>query len=281
VGFLHVFQKKNESNAELIFDEFYVNRLIKTIGIEQRRTASDDIYTSDLCFEAAEKMISDLTWLKFEIKLLIFVTQTSDFILPATSHILQARLGLSSEGICNEISEGCSGYVYGLYLISPTLSALKGGKEILVIGNTISKIISDKDKSIKPLFGDAGAATGLEYKLGENMYFDIGGDDGTSSQDIVIKECGFRNPIYENSLIEVEIGKGVTRAVNQLYLDGMNVFQLSISYAPNSVKNVLAALNKPIKAIDYAIFHQPNMFMNENIRKKLNLLQSQVQYSLK
>ena len=86
---------------------------VKTTGVMERRY-SFELTTSDLCYAAAEKLIADLGWEKSEIEGIIFVSQTPDYILPATSCILQDRLGLSKECYTADISLGCSGWVYGL-----------------------------------------------------------------------------------------------------------------------------------------------------------------------
>src|SRR5271165_6407818 len=91
---------------------------VKTTGIEKRRLADKSITTSDLCFHAAERLIEELGWDKKEISLLIFVTQSPDYLIPATGPILQDRLGLSTQTMAFDINLGCSGYVYGLSVAS-------------------------------------------------------------------------------------------------------------------------------------------------------------------
>ena len=105
----------DNSKLELLGNADEIAKFIETTGIAKRYTIGDKkICTSDLCFEAAEKVIADLNWNKDEIDCLIFVTQTPDYILPATSCVLQHRLGLSTECFTLDISLGCSGWVYGL-----------------------------------------------------------------------------------------------------------------------------------------------------------------------
>lgn len=58
---------------------------------------SNEYTASDLCYNAAEKLINDLEWNKTDVGALFFVSQHPDYILPATSCILQERLGLSRE----------------------------------------------------------------------------------------------------------------------------------------------------------------------------------------
>ncbi|GHV86405.1 hypothetical protein AGMMS50230_20130 [Spirochaetia bacterium] len=88
--------KQIEENAlfPLFASEEFKN-FATTTGIERKRKVVADICTSDLCISAAEALISSLNWNKDDISILVFVTQTPDYILPATSPIIQHKLGLS------------------------------------------------------------------------------------------------------------------------------------------------------------------------------------------
>src|ERR1051326_2075408 len=85
-------------------------KLIASTGIVERRIANANICSSDLCYEAAERLIDRLGWRKEDIDALIFVSQTPDYILPSTSPIIQERLGLKNHCFSLDISLGCSGY---------------------------------------------------------------------------------------------------------------------------------------------------------------------------
>lgn len=250
-----------------------------TTGVSQRRISASDVTSSDLCFHAAEKLINDLSWNKSEIDCLIFVTQTPDFILPATSCILQDRLNLPKECLALDISLGCSGWIYGLSAITSLMSQGSIKKGLLLAGDTISKILSDKDKSAYPLFGDAGTATALEYTLEEpDIRFHLA-TDGSGYDTIIVPDGGMRSPLNENSTIAVTIDNNIRNRA-QLSLNGMDVFSFGISKAPQSVENLLRHFSIDIESIDYFVFHQANLFMNEKIRKKLKLPPEKVPYSL-
>jgi 3-oxoacyl-[acyl-carrier-protein] synthase-3 len=83
--------------------------LVKSVGIENRRVASKGTCTSDLCLKSAEALLSELGWQRDEISVLLFVTQTPDYITPATSNILQHKLSLPGSCIALDINLGCSG----------------------------------------------------------------------------------------------------------------------------------------------------------------------------
>ena len=90
------------------FPEDQVKEVVDKIGIYERRFADADTCSSDLCFAAAERLIEDNGINKEEIDLLVFISQTPDYRMPATSVILQDRLKLSHSCVAFDISLGCS-----------------------------------------------------------------------------------------------------------------------------------------------------------------------------
>ncbi len=254
----------------------------KNTGVERHRKAADNTCTSDLCLKAAEKLIEDLCWDRNDIDCLIFVSQTPDFRLPATSVILQYRLGLSTDCYTLDISLGCSGWVYALSVISSLMSYGSMKKGLLLAGDTILKFCSKTDKSTYPLFGDAGSATALEFSNQKDdvIYFSFN-SDGEGYKAIMIEDGGFRNPVTKQSFEKETISEGIERSKQDLILEGMDVFSFGISKVPQSVKDLTNHFSLDVENIDYFIFHQANKFMNEKIRKKLKLPEEKTPYSLK
>ena len=257
-----------------------MKRIAATTGIENRRIVAHDLCTSDLCFHAASQLIEELGWDRNEIDILIFISQTPDYILPMTSTILQNRLGLGTHCLCFDTTLGCSGYTYGLSIISSILSTKKGGKGLLLVGDTISKLTSPNDRSTFPLFGDSGTATALSFEdtFNKSIYFQLG-SDGDGANAIIIPDGGQRNPTSKESFLYKE-EEGKLHNNCQLELNGMDVFNFGIKTAPMSVKEVIAFAESNNDDIDYFIFHQANKLMNETIRKKLKLPVEKVPYSL-
>jgi 3-oxoacyl-[acyl-carrier-protein] synthase-3 len=275
---------KRENNIDLSFiSKEEKEKLIISTGIETRCISDINICSSDLCFIAAEKLIKDLQWEKEEIEILIFVTQTPDYILPATSCILQNRLGLSESCYALDISLGCSGWIYGLSVLGSLLSnncMSKKSKGLLLAGDTISKLCSKEDKSTYPLFGDAGTATAIEFNAESEGFRFYMGSDGKGYEAIIVPDGGYRNATTVNSFKMENLNGNKLNKLN-LILDGMDVFTFGISKAPDSVNRLIEYFNIEKDNVDYYIFHQANLFMNEKIRKKLKLSKEQVSYSLK
>ncbi len=262
-----------------LFSEEESLNFSKTTGVISRRVSSPEICSSDLCYHAADKLLCDLQWNREEIDCLVFVTQTPDYHLPATSPLLQKRLGLSKNCLALDISLGCSGYVYGLSVISSLLSHGNIKKGLLLAGDTVLKTCSKNDKTTYPLFGDAGSATALEFQVTGELLFNLK-TDGSGSDVIKIESGGFRNPVNPDSFKETKIDEGISRNKLQLILEGMDVFTFGISQAPANIKELAEHFKLNLENIDYFIFHQANKFMNEKIRKKLSIPAEKVPYSI-
>ena len=105
-----------------LFSAEEIAKISASTGV-QRRHVGGDLCTSDLCFAAAEKLLDKSDFSRNEIDLLIFVSQTPDYNLPATSCCLQERLRLSNDCASFDVNLGCSGYVYGLWIAANMIAA--------------------------------------------------------------------------------------------------------------------------------------------------------------
>lgn len=276
-GFSAGVPKQIISKADSISSADYdASDFIEKTGIKEVRV-SDEFTASDLCVAATEKLLVDLAWDKNTIEGIFFVSQHPDYILPATSCILQNRLGLSKECYAMDISLGCSGWVYGLNAASSVLAGHGMRRALLLCGDARKRAKCDFD----PLFGFAGTVTALEYSGHEEdeMRFHLG-TDGSGYDALIIPDGGSRNPATAESFKMEEVeGKMMHRM--QTRMKGMDVFSFAISTAPKSIKKLMAEEGKSAEDYDYFILHQANTMINEMIRKKIKAVPEQVPYSLR
>ena len=118
-----------------------ISKISASTGILRRHLSGAGICTSDLCHAAATKLLAEMNWPRESIDVLIFVSQTPDYLLPATACSLHGRLGLARSCAAFDVNLGCSGYVYGLWLAG-TLLATGARRVLLLAGDTISRIVS-------------------------------------------------------------------------------------------------------------------------------------------
>lgn len=226
---------------------------------------------------AAEKLVEDLAWDKSEIDALIFVTQTPDYILPATACIIQDRLGLPKTCFAQDISLGCSGWVYGLSTITSMMMAGDIRKGLLLCGDAKQRTPRGNED---PLFGHAGTVTALEFSEGAPELLISLGTDGSGYADIITPDGGARNGITQESFQE-EIIDGRTYNRLEGRMNGMNVFSFAISRAPKEIKSMAKLQGIAPEDYDYIVFHQANKFMIDFIVKKLKVDTQKVPMCLK
>ncbi|MBI3520952.1 MAG: ketoacyl-ACP synthase III [Bacteroidetes bacterium] len=252
----------------------------KNTGIEERRVAGATVATSDMCEKSTRSLLEKLHWEKESIDVLVFVSQSPDYFLPSTSAILQHKLGLRKDIIAFDINLGCSGYVYGLYVLSNLLTSGNLKRGLLLAGDKSTLSTNFKDKSTYPLFGDAGSATAVEFD--ENaapMYFNLF-TDGSGYQSIIIEDGGARNHISHSSFIEHKIDEGIERAPKHLALDGIEIFNFALKEVGPSIKELMENSGVAHQQIDYYVFHQANKLINESVRKKCRIEPEKVPYSI-
>lgn len=258
-----------------------VKEVVDKIGVYERRFADSSTTSSDLCFTATEKLIADNNINKEEIDLLIFISQTPDYRMPATSVILQHRLGLPSSTIAFDINLGCSGFIYGISVAYSMMSNTGLRKALILNGETRSKVYSAKDRRTAFIFGDAGVAALVE----KNKEFDETiislNSDGSREDLIKINAGGYRNPSSPETLKEKVVDEyGNIRTEEQGYMNGGDVFTFVNREVPRDILNTLKFANRDKDSFDYIVFHQANSFINSHVAKKLKLNTSRIPSSI-
>lgn len=259
-----------------LFDLEKRQKIVSTTGVRQRRIADKDTCTSDLALHAARKLLQDLDIDVSEIGVLVLATQTPDYFLPATSHMLHKELGLSPETITFDINLGCSAYVYGLYVTSSLLKTAHKRYALLLAGDTISKYAAPDDASTRFLFGDAASATILESASNEEpMMFSLGAD-GNGLWNLIVP-AGASRIKHSPETQKMVVGEdGNSRSEEHLYMDGMEIFNFTISTVVPHIQEVIDACGMP----DLVVFHQANKYMLEFMRKSLGITKDIFLYSL-
>ena len=251
-----------------------------TVGIKNRYIGPDDVCTSDLCFDAAERLISALGWEKDSIDVLVFGSVTGDYKTPPTAGILQHRLGLPISTFVLDIPMGCCGSMYAINVAGNLLSSGNVKRALLLVGDTALRMGSMKDKSRVPLFGDSGTAMALEYDpTAEDIIIEFN-TLGSGYEALITPHGGFRHPIMPESFVEEDFGNGIIRAPKDTLINGMDVFSFAISRPPISIKKMMERYNLTTENVDYFLIHQANKLIVDRIVKKLKLPIEKVPYDL-
>lgn len=264
-----------------IWPEEEVKKVVDKVGVAERRFVDDDTCASDLCFAAAERLIADNNIDKSEINLLVFLSQTPDYRMPATSILLQDRLGLPMSTMAFDISLGCSGFISALSIVYSMMQNNGFRKALLLNGETRSKVYSRKDRREAFIFGDAGVAALIERdeRFGES-HFSLN-SDGSRGELIMIPGGGYRHMSSAETIKEKVVDEyGNVRTDEQGRMNGADVFNFVIVEVPKDIKRLLAATGEDIQKLDYYVFHQANAFINNYIAKKMKLDKERIPWTI-
>lgn len=253
-----------------------VDRIRAMSGIYKRRVVDDGVTPADLSIQAAQILINEMNIDKNEIDALIFIVQRPDYPSPATAYSIHEKLGLSKNCCAFDVNQGCPGWVYGLWISSSLIESSACRKVLLLAGDAPSARVDLSDRVSAPIFGDAGTATLLEYS--EDIiksYFNIT-VDGSGYEAIITPASGARLPYTRNLEFDKVIYEpimtksGRTTTLNSVYMDGLAVFNFTMSHVPASINQLFDnfILNK--EDITHFMCHQANKQIIQSVAKSIN-----------
>lgn len=251
------------------FGEKEVARIIKATGIEKVRVAAPGVCTSDLCEAAARTLMEVLSISADSVDGIVFVSQTPDYIMPATSVLLQHKLGLDTRAAAFDINYGCSGYIYGLYQAAMLIAA-GGCKRVLVCaGDVLTPFVHAADRANRMVFGDGGSATIVE--TGPHSFVFDTYTDGAGWRNLIIPAGGSRSPRTAQTAA-AEIGDdGNLRSPENIYMHGMKILNFAINVVPDFITAMLETAGWTKDELDLMVMHQANKFMVGNLRRMMEL----------
>jgi 3-oxoacyl-[acyl-carrier-protein] synthase-3 len=260
------------TNAELAPDVGWTaEEIFAKTGIAQRHVAGPDECVSDLATGAAEKLLRDTGADRARVDFLILCTQTPDHLLPATACLVHARLGLGAACAAFDLNQGCSGYLYALGVAAALIRSGMAASGLVLTGDTYTKFIHPRDRSVRTLFGDAATATLLRATTGPGLDHFVFGTDGAGARNLIIPAGGTRLPRSAETAQAVTDASGNTRAPDHLLMNGTQIFNFTLQRVPGLVAGVLAAAGRRPEEIDWFVFHQANRFMLDHLRQKLGV----------
>src|SRR5699024_9636071 len=169
-------------------------------------------------------------------------TQTPDYLLPTTACVIQDRLGIPRTAGALDFNLGCSGYIYGLSLAKGLVETGQPQRLLLLPGDTYSRLIHPDDRSVRSLFGDAGAATLIEAAP-ESGVEGIGpflfGTDGSGAENLIVPEGGMRQPAGEAPPEVRSDANGNRRSDRNLYMNGRKIMSFANREVPKAIKGIL------------------------------------------
>ncbi len=261
----------NDALAQM-FPDWPAQKITDKTGIVRRHIAASDETAGDLAFHAASALFETHDIDRQTIDFIILCTQAPDYLLPTTACLLQSRLALPTSCGALDVNLGCSGYVYGLALAKGLIEAGIRRQVLLLTADTYSKLINPRDRSVRTLFGDGASATLVAAADGPAALGPfVLGTDGAGAANLMVPAGGMRMPHSAASAVEKEDAAGNVRSQDQLFMDGAEIMQFTLSSVPRVMRELLDEAGKTLDDIDHVILHQANQFMLEALRKKMKI----------
>ena len=233
-----------------------------------RRVAKPEHCQSDYCIEASKRLLADLGWQVGEIEAVVMATLTPDFAIPATSIIVQDRLGVPKAAVAFDLPSGSIGFLHGLQSAASMLSTGFLKKALLMTGK-VCKTPETRDCNAphREIPGDSGCVCALEFSEGSPaMVFESGGD-GSAHAAFCLPVGGGRNPAAPAMFATPE----GTRAAREFTRDYAVREAIGRQELPASARRALDAAGKGIADIDGCYFVPMTLPIEERFRREFEI----------
>jgi len=241
-------------------DDFVSN----VIGIKERHICATSESTADLAEAASKKALESAGITAGDLDLIILATDTPEHLSPATSVVVQDRMGAKNAGTF-DVNCACAGFVTALDAASKYIIADAAYKNVLVIGAyAMSKYIDWHDKKTATIFADGAGALVLQANddspgfLGSRLVA-----DGSFSDYMGIYAGGTRTPITQDVVTE---GLWTKVRFARKYPPEVN-----IEGWPKIIRDVLTKCELTVNDISLFLFTQVNLSTIKEVMKILDI----------
>ncbi|MFH1853685.1 MAG: beta-ketoacyl-ACP synthase III [Candidatus Omnitrophota bacterium] len=235
-------------------------------GIKERRIADKDVAASDLGVAASKLAIEDAGLKPEDIDLIITATITPDMAFPATSCIIQDKIG-AKNAAAFDINAACSGFVFGV-VAAQQFVATGVYNNILVVGTEkLSSIVDWQDRSTCVLFGDGAGACVIGVSNDRMIVSNFLGADGSGGNLLKVPAGGSRMPTTEDT---------VRQRLHFLKMEGNEVFKIAVRIMVDAANNAIKKAGLSCEDIDLLIPHQANIRILMAVAKRLGLPEEKI-----
>ena len=246
-------------------------KLKLAMGYKEHRIAEPGQTSVDFAEFGLSYLFDNNLLQKDEIDALLFVSQSPDYFMPASSNLIQGHFGIKQDCLCMDINQGCAGFELGLIQSFMFLEQPAINKVVLINAEVLSSRISRRDRNSWPLSGDAAAITVIEKCAKENTVFANIKMDGTGAMVLSIPAGGFRLPSSAETAIMEEDEAGNYRSKDNLVMQGDGVFNFVQREVPPMIEHLFEQSNISRSDVDWYMFHQPNKFMLHKLADKIGI----------
>ncbi|MGB3591803.1 MAG: ketoacyl-ACP synthase III [Nonlabens sp.] len=256
-----------EDRLYVDFKELKGQKALQRLGVKNRHVISNDETASGMAIKAAKNMFDGYGVNASTIDYVIFCSQEFDYYTPSTACVIQHKLGIPSTAGALDFNLGCTGFLYGLSMAKGLIETNQCSNVLLLTASCPTRRVHPEDGHFKILFGDAAAATLISSSESNHEYGKfIFGTDGSKYQALIVEKGAGQNLNHSPDAASKMVDRDY-----MLSMDGIGILNFTMEVVPELVNNVLNKNNLKLEDVDLCIFHQPNKFILEQLRKKIGI----------
>ena len=139
----------------------FVDKMEASSGIRRRWYAPEDWATSDVALPAARQALERAGKRPEDVDLIVLGTDSPDYVTPATSVVLQHKLGASRAGTF-DVGCACASFPTGLATAAGLMAVNPHLRTVLVVGVYLMHKLADPGDPMVFFYGDGAGAAVLE-----------------------------------------------------------------------------------------------------------------------
>jgi 3-oxoacyl-[acyl-carrier-protein] synthase-3 len=239
--------------------------IVTRSGIEERRIAADDEFSSTLGAKAAELALRHAHVKASHVDAILVSTMTPDYLCPSTAALIQHQIG-ASQACALDIQAACSGFIYGLSIAKAWIESGAFKNVLLISTEKNSAFVDYEDRATCVLFGDGAGAVLIQEASHSSFGYALDhiclGTDGEQAELISIPSSGCRHPTSVAT---------VAARQHFLKMNGKEVFKHAVRRMEAAAKECLDCAGVAQEKISWLIPHQANNRIMEAIAKRFEI----------
>lgn len=228
-------------------DEWIMTR----VGIKERRILKGEgLGASDMGVKAVEDLVRKTGLDLQTVDMVVCTTVTGDMVLPATAAIICDKVGIH-RALAFDINAACSGFLFGLELVSQYIRTGYKKRVILVSTEKMSSIVDYTDRTTCVLFGDAATAVLVE----------------PTEEEIGLMDSNLHTDGFGREWLKIPAGGSVMPASHEtvdghkhfVYQEGKQGFKYAVTYMADATVEVMKRNGLTADDIAWLVPHQANL----------------------
>ena len=237
--------------------------LVANVGIRRRHVMADDEVTSDLALHASREALEKAGMNADELDIIILSTDTPDYLSPATSVVIQHKLGAKKAGTF-DVNCACAGLVTSLDIGSRYIRTDSDITNVLIIGAYgMTKFVDWTDHYTCTLFADAAGAMVLQASDDKEGFI--------SSKLIADGTFHDHLGIFVGGTAEPPTIEAIQNNTHHLAFRKRFPADTNLQHWPILTRDTVRKANLSMDDVDWIFFTQVNLRTIEAVMKELDM----------